>query len=72
MVEAVEILQEGADEIGKDLNALVNKYADDLPLFMACVKGSIVHWERHLGESGMAACNELRKMMMTVDASEMK
>ena len=72
MAEAVEILRAGADEIGKDLNALVNKYVDDLPLFMACLKGGMVQWERHLGEIGMAACNELMQLMMTVDVSEMK
>ena len=66
------ILEEGSALIGHDLNTLVNTYGADLPLLVACIKSSMPHWERHLGESGMQLCSDILSMMMTVDASMLR
>lgn len=67
--EGGAILEQGAELIACDLNTLVNAYGVDLPLLVACIKSSMPHWERHLGESGMQLCRDMLSMMMTVDAS---
>lgn len=61
-------LEQGAKMIAKDLNELVDAYGQDLPLLVACIKGSMPHWERHLGESGMALCRNIMSAMTAVDA----
>lgn len=57
------------EEIGATLNELVNRHPEDLPLVVACIKSSIPHWERAMGESGRAVCTDLLGAMMTVDVT---
>ena len=70
--EGADILQDGAHEIGKELNALCNRHINDMPLFIACIKSAMPHWERHLGKSGMKVCDDLCRSMLTVDGSALK
>lgn len=66
------VVQEGMAQIAEDLNALANGYRADLPLLVACIKGSLPHWERALGETGRELCREFMESMMTIDASMLK
>ena len=68
----LDALEKGAEMVGRDLNALANAYGQDLPLLVACIKSSMPHWERHLGESGGILCRNIMSMMMAVDASELR
>ena len=70
--DGLAALEQGTKLIAKDLNELVNAYGADLPVLVACIKGSMPHWERHLGESGMALCHDVMSLMMTVDTSELQ
>lgn len=70
-VGGMDVLEKGAEMVGRDLNALANAYGPDLPLLVACIKSSMPHWERHLGEDGMELCRDIMSVMMTVDASEL-
>lgn len=68
----VEALEKGTELVSKDLNAMVNAYGADLPLLVACIKGSMPHWERHLGEAGMEVCRDIMRSMMVVDGSGLR
>lgn len=70
--DGMDVLEKGAEMVGRDLNALANAYGLDLPLLVACIKGSMPHWERNMGESGGELCRNIMSMMMTVDASELR
>ena len=70
--EGMDALEKGTEMVARDLNALVNTYGEDLPLLVACIKSSMPHWERHLGESGMQVCSDILSLMMTVDASMLR
>ena len=70
--DGLAALEQGTKMIAKDRNELVNAYGADLPVLVACIKGSMPHWERHLGESGMELCHDVMSLMMTVDTSELQ
>lgn len=59
-------------EIGETLNELVNRHPEDLPLVVACIKSSMPHWERAMGESGRVVCDNLLNAMMSVDVTALK
>lgn len=65
--QGARIMQEGMRQIAGELNDLVNRHIEDLPLLIACIKGAMPHWERHLGENGRFVCEGLMRGMMTID-----
>lgn len=60
------------EEIGATLNEMVNRHPEDLPLVVACIKSSMPHWERAMGESGRVVCDNLLGAMMSVDVTALK
>lgn len=60
------------EEIGETLNELVNRHPEDLPLVVACIKSSMPHWERAMGENGRAVSAKLLSAMMSVDVTALK
>ncbi|MBQ0038350.1 MAG: hypothetical protein KBS74_06745 [Clostridiales bacterium] len=57
------ILEEALREIGEDETKLVNKYKDDLPILLACLREMISQIEEICGESGKELANDLGQMI---------
>ena len=67
--ECARILQEGMRQISRELNDLMNRHLEDMPMVLACIKGFMPHWERHVGSDGMQICSELLRDIVAVDVS---
>ena len=61
--EVMPILKEALREISEDMEKMLNKYQQDMPLLLVCMRQTLPHVERFAGKDGRDLADEICKIV---------